>query len=65
MRGTPGGQITGEKGDAAQDEGDQGECERIRCADADSGLDIDLTPMHDPTEPEPVPDIDFDQSHGA
>jgi hypothetical protein len=33
--------------------------------DADPGFDIDQTPIHDPTEPEPVTDFDFDQSHGA
>ncbi|MGH7469081.1 MAG: transposase [Longimicrobiales bacterium] len=33
--------------------------------DADPGPDIDQTPSYDPTEPEPVPDVDFNQSHGA
>jgi hypothetical protein len=32
--------------------------------DADPGLDMDQTPSFDPTEPEPVPDFDFDQIHG-
>jgi hypothetical protein len=31
--------------------------------DADPGFD--QTPAYDPTEPEPVPDFDFDQSTGA
>jgi hypothetical protein len=33
--------------------------------DADPGFDLDQTPAYDPTEPEPVPDFDFDQSAGA
>jgi hypothetical protein len=33
--------------------------------DADPGFDLDQTPAHDPAEPEPVPDFDFDQSAGA
>ncbi|MGH7752352.1 MAG: hypothetical protein ACREN5_06020 [Gemmatimonadales bacterium] len=33
--------------------------------DADPGPDLDQTPSYDQTEPEPVPDFDFDQSHGA
>jgi hypothetical protein len=33
--------------------------------DADPGFDLDQTPARDPTEPEPVPDFDFDQSAGA
>jgi len=33
--------------------------------DAQSSPDMDQTPAFDPTEPEPVPDFDFDQSHGA
>jgi hypothetical protein len=33
--------------------------------DADSGPAIDQTPAYDPTEPEPVPDYDFDQSAGV
>ncbi|HUF50608.1 MAG TPA: hypothetical protein VMN60_07245 [Longimicrobiales bacterium] len=33
--------------------------------DADPGFDLDQTPAYDPTEPEPVPDFDFDQSTGA
>jgi hypothetical protein len=33
--------------------------------DADPGFDLDQTPAFDPTEPEPVPDFDFDQSAGA
>ncbi len=33
--------------------------------DPDPGPDIDQTPRYDPTEPEPVPDFDFDPSHGA
>jgi hypothetical protein len=32
--------------------------------DADPGFDLDQTPAHDPTEPERVPDFDFDQSAG-
>jgi hypothetical protein len=32
---------------------------------ADPGFDIDQTPVGDPTEPEPLADFDFDQSHGA
>ncbi|MGH2982089.1 MAG: transposase, partial [Solirubrobacterales bacterium] len=32
---------------------------------ADPGFDFDQTPAYDPTEPEPVPDFDFDQSAGA
>ncbi len=30
--------------------------------DADHGFDFDQTPAYDLTEPEPVPDFDFDQS---
>jgi hypothetical protein len=33
--------------------------------DTDPGFDLDQTPAYDPTEPEPVPDFDFDQSAGA
>ncbi|CAN5586628.1 hypothetical protein BH23BAC4_BH23BAC4_03890 [soil metagenome] len=33
--------------------------------DADPGFDFDQTPAYDLTEPEPVPDFDFDQSDGA
>jgi hypothetical protein len=33
--------------------------------DADHGFDVDQTPDYDPTEPEPVPDFDFDGSAGA
>lgn len=33
--------------------------------DADPGFDFDQTPAYDLTEPEPVPDFDFDQSHRA
>jgi hypothetical protein len=33
--------------------------------DADPGFDLDQTPAYDLTEPEPVPDFDFDQSAGA
>lgn len=33
--------------------------------DADPGFDIDQTPAYDLTEPEPLPDFHFDQSHGA
>lgn len=33
--------------------------------DADPGFDIDQTPAYDLTEPEPLPDFNFDQSHGA
>ncbi|MGH7500627.1 MAG: hypothetical protein ACREL7_02605 [Longimicrobiales bacterium] len=33
--------------------------------DAGPGLDVDQTPAYDPTEPEPSPDFDFDQSRGA
>jgi len=33
--------------------------------DADPGLHIDQTPAFDPTEAEPAPDFDFDQSRGA
>ena len=33
--------------------------------DAVHSPDIDQTPTFDPTEPEPVPDFDFDQSRGA
>jgi hypothetical protein len=33
--------------------------------DADPGFDLDPTPAYDPTEPEPVPEFDFDQSAGA
>jgi hypothetical protein len=28
-------------------------------------LDLDQTPAFDPTEPEPIPDFDFDQTWGA
>jgi hypothetical protein len=27
--------------------------------DADPGFDLDQTPAYDPSEPEPVPDLDF------
>jgi hypothetical protein len=33
--------------------------------DADPGFDVYQTPACDPTEPEPVPNFDFDQSAGA
>jgi len=35
--------------------------------DADPGFDLDQTPAHDPSEPEPIPDfdLDLDQSAGA
>ncbi|HUF51392.1 MAG TPA: transposase [Longimicrobiales bacterium] len=33
--------------------------------DVDPGFDLDQTPAYDPSEPEPVPDFDFDQSTGA
>jgi hypothetical protein len=33
--------------------------------DADLLLDLDQTPAFDPTEPEPIPDFDFDQTRGA
>jgi hypothetical protein len=33
--------------------------------DADPGFDLDQTPACDPTEPEPIPDFDFDQGAGA
>jgi hypothetical protein len=33
--------------------------------DADPGFDFDQTPASDPSEPEPVPDFDLDQSAGA
>jgi hypothetical protein len=33
--------------------------------DADPGVDLDQTPVHDLTEPEPIPDFDFDQSSRA
>jgi hypothetical protein len=33
--------------------------------DAEPDLDLDQTPMYDLTEPEPIPDFDFDQSAGA
>jgi hypothetical protein len=33
--------------------------------DADPGFDVDQTPACDPSEPEPVPDFDFDGSAGA
>jgi hypothetical protein len=33
--------------------------------DADPFLDLDQTPAFDPTEPDPIPDFDFDQKHGA
>jgi hypothetical protein len=33
--------------------------------DADPGFDFDQTPADDLSEPEPVPDFDFDQSAGA
>jgi hypothetical protein len=33
--------------------------------DADPDLDLDQTPVYDLTEPEPIPDFDFDQSAGA
>jgi hypothetical protein len=33
--------------------------------DADHGFDLDQTPAYDPSEPEPVPDFDFDGSAGA
>ncbi len=33
--------------------------------DADPGFDFDQTPAYDLSEPEPVPDLDFDQSAGA
>jgi hypothetical protein len=33
--------------------------------DADAGFYLDQTPAYDPTEPEPVPDFEFDGSNGA
>nr|MBA4158765.1 hypothetical protein [Gemmatimonadota bacterium] len=33
--------------------------------DADPLLDLDQTPAFDPTEPEAIPDFDFDQTLGA
>jgi hypothetical protein len=33
--------------------------------DADPLLDLDQTPVFDPTEPDPIPDFDFDQTRGA
>jgi hypothetical protein len=33
--------------------------------EADPILDLDQTPAFDPTEPDPIPDFDFDQTHGA
>jgi hypothetical protein len=33
--------------------------------DTDPDLDLDQTPVYDLTEPEPIPDFDFDQSAGA
>jgi hypothetical protein len=33
--------------------------------DADSLLDLDQTPAFDPTEPDPIPEFDFDQTWGA
>ena len=33
--------------------------------DADPLLDLDQTPAFDPTEPDPIPDFDFDQTWGA
>jgi hypothetical protein len=33
--------------------------------DADPFLDLDQTPAFDPTEPEAIPDYDFDQTWGA
>ncbi|MQA92859.1 MAG: hypothetical protein GEU90_21990 [Gemmatimonas sp.] len=33
--------------------------------DADPLLDLDQTPAFDPTDPEPIPDFDFDQTRGA
>ena len=33
--------------------------------DADPGFDLDQTPAYDPSEPEPGPDFDVDQSAGA
>jgi hypothetical protein len=33
--------------------------------DADTDLDLDQTPAYNLTDPEPVPDFDFDQSAGA
>jgi hypothetical protein len=33
--------------------------------DADPASDLDRTPAYDPSEPEPVPDLDFDQSADA
>jgi hypothetical protein len=33
--------------------------------DADPFLDLDQTPAFDPTEPDPIPDLDFDQTWGA
>jgi hypothetical protein len=33
--------------------------------DADPGFDFDQTPPYDFSEPEPIPDFDFDQSAGA
>jgi len=33
--------------------------------DADPFLDLDQTPAFDPTDPDPIPDFDFDQTHGA
>jgi hypothetical protein len=33
--------------------------------DAEPGFEVDQTPAHDPTEPERVPNFDFDQSAGA
>jgi hypothetical protein len=33
--------------------------------DADPFLDLDQTPAFDPIDPDPIPDFDFDQTHGA
>ncbi|MQA89332.1 MAG: hypothetical protein GEU90_03710 [Gemmatimonas sp.] len=33
--------------------------------DVDPFLDLDQTPTFDPTEPDPIPEFDFDQTHRA
>jgi hypothetical protein len=43
----------------------RGPPQHILACDTDPGFDLDQTPAYDPTESEPVPDFDFDQSAGA
>jgi hypothetical protein len=39
--------------------------QRESALDADPLLDLDQTPAFDLTEPDPIPDFDFDQTRGA